>query len=64
MVQKTAKLAGFRARINAKCKECVYDSGSPGTWRKQVENCTSYGCPLYDIRPKAKYIDSKQSKAP
>ncbi len=54
MVQKTAKKTGFRARIDAKCKECIYDPTQAGSWRKQVENCTSYQCPLFDVRPKAK----------
>ncbi len=39
--------------IAAKCKECIYDPGSPGTWKAQVEECTSYSCPLYSHRPKS-----------
>ena len=54
MIQKTPKMTGFRARINAKCKECIHDSTQEGTWRKQVENCTSYNCPLFQVRPLAK----------
>ena len=42
----------LRAAINAKCKECIYDPGSGGgTWRQQVEACTSPKCPLYPVRP-------------
>ena len=42
----------LRAAINAKCKECIYDPiAGRGTWRQQVEACTSYRCPLYPVRP-------------
>ena len=38
--------------IKAKCKECIYDPiGGNGTWVEQIEGCTSYSCPLYDLRP-------------
>jgi len=44
----------MRAAINAKCRECIYDPmPGNGTWRQQVEACTSYGYPLYPLRPKA-----------
>ena len=45
---------GMRALINAKCCECIYDPDfrGAGTWRKQIEDCTSKNCPLYAIRPK------------
>lgn len=44
----------LRAAINAKCKECIYDPLSGGgTWRQQVEACTSYKCPLFPVRPVA-----------
>ena len=42
---------GFRARINAKCVECIYDPEAPGTWRHQAQACTSKGCPLFQVRP-------------
>lgn len=42
----------FRAYINAKCIDCIYDEQAPGTWRKQVELCTVEDCPLYSIRPR------------
>jgi hypothetical protein len=42
----------MRRAINAKCRECIYDPvGGTGTWRAQVEACTSYSCPLYPLRP-------------
>ena len=43
----------LRRAINEMCKSCIYDSHSEGTWRKQVENCTSPDCPLYPYRPLA-----------
>ena len=48
-------MSGMRAAINAMCRQCLYDphSGS-GTWRQQVEACTSPGCPLYPLRPVSK----------
>lgn len=42
----------MRAAINAKCRECIYDErGGAGTWRQQVEACTSLDCSLYPLRP-------------
>lgn len=37
--------------IDEKCKDCIYDPLAGGTWRQQVENCTSPDCPLYPYRP-------------
>lgn len=46
------KGTSLRGAINAKCKECIYDPmGGAGTWREQVEACTSRTCPLYPVRP-------------
>ena len=42
---------GLRARINQKCRDCIYDGENGGTWREQVYLCTIQGCPLWDIRP-------------
>lgn len=42
-----------RAAINAKCKDCIYDPMGGGSWREQVEACTSPDCPLYELRPKS-----------
>jgi len=36
--------------IDKMCKECIYDTGN-GSWREQVERCTSSKCPLYTHRP-------------
>ena len=42
----------FRMAINQKCIECIYDPiGGPGSWRSQVEACTSMACPLFPVRP-------------
>lgn len=46
----TARLS-MRDAINAKCKECIYDPISRGTWREQVSECTSGTCPLFPLRP-------------
>jgi len=57
----------LRAAINAKCKECIYDPiAGRGTWRQQVEACTSYACPLYPVRPTSKgaQADSGANSAP
>jgi hypothetical protein len=44
----------WRERVNAKCRDCIYDPKSGlGTWRQQVEACPSTSCPLWDIRPKS-----------
>jgi hypothetical protein len=38
--------------INDMCKMCIYDPKTPGTWREQVEACTSVkSCPLWAYRP-------------
>jgi len=54
-IHRLVKKGGLRARIDAKCCECIYDPYEAGTWRKQVENCTSLTCPLYDVRPVSEY---------
>jgi len=41
----------LRAAINAKCRECIYDSKDQGTWRQQVGACTCPKCPLFPHRP-------------
>jgi len=55
-VQLVAKLlskSGRAAAINAMCCTCIYDPvvAGHGSWRKQVEDCTSRTCPLYKYRP-------------
>ena len=41
----------LRKAINAMCKECIYDPGSDGTWKRQVAECVSRECPLFNVRP-------------
>lgn len=50
----------LRTAINAKCKDCIYDPLAGGTWRQQVDRCTSPECGLFDVRPRsssAKRVD-------
>lgn len=44
-------MASYKACVTKYCKECIYDDTQPGSWRKQVELCTSTQCPLYEVRP-------------
>ena len=43
----------LRAAVNKQCKDCIYDDrpNGAGTWRQQIEDCTSYDCSLYVVRP-------------
>ena len=49
MIQSTR--LSLRNAIDVKCKECVYDTYAPGTWRDQVKNCSGVNCPLFAVRP-------------
>jgi hypothetical protein len=44
---------GLRAAINRLCRQCLYDPHAAGTWRQQVEACTSSDCALYPVRPRS-----------
>jgi hypothetical protein len=58
------KRPGLRASINAFCRSCIYDPiGGTGTWRQQVEACTSPGCPLYAVRPVSTTAEDDPEKA-
>ena len=50
------KRPSMRGAINAMCKTCIYDpkAAGCGTWRQQVEACTSPNCPLFPLRPTSK----------
>ena len=37
--------------IDANCKDCNYDDLDVGTWRDQIERCSSPQCPFYEYRP-------------
>ena len=41
----------LRRAINAKCRDCIYDDAAPASVAVQVEICTSFACPLWDVRP-------------
>jgi hypothetical protein len=52
--------------INDKCKDCIYDPAVGGTWREQVQLCTSEkSCALWPYRPKTTkaVIEIRQAKA-
>ena len=53
LLAKLQSKPGRAAAINAMCCMCIYDpiSVGCGSWRKQVEDCTSTNCPLYKFRP-------------
>ncbi len=46
-----ARGLSMRDAINAKCRECIHDPLARGTWREQVQECTSAQCPLFPLRP-------------
>lgn len=46
------KNRSLREAIDRKCRDCVYDPCSPGSWRQQVTLCTVDLCPLHHVRPK------------
>jgi len=54
-------MTSLRKAINAKCKECLYDPYDKGTWRQQVQACTSPKCPLFAVRPLPIAKDSTNS---
>lgn len=51
----------LRKAIDTKCRECIYDDKSTGTWLKQVEECTAIGCPLYPVRPQTRQAKLAQN---
>lgn len=51
LIQKQAGKPGYKGKVAAKCIECLVDLCQPGSWRQQVENCSSPTCPLYEVRP-------------
>jgi len=52
----------MRKAINNHCKKCIYDEYSEGTWRAQVEGCTSKDCSLYQLRPITRISTEKRAK--
>jgi hypothetical protein len=57
----------LRSAIDAMCRYCIYDpGGGNGTWREQVQACSSANCPLHPVRPitvKAKLSAENASQA-
>jgi hypothetical protein len=51
---KKARKISLRNSINRFCRECLYDPRERGSWRQQVEACTSPECPLFPVRPRSK----------
>jgi len=59
-------MASFKKCIENYCKICTYDHTQPGTWREQVEACTTTSCPLWEVRPVSSattYADRKRRTA-
>jgi len=55
LISREKSKNGMRGKVNAQCISCIYDGECGiGTWRQQVEACTSTECPLYDVRPTSK----------
>ena len=50
-ITTTTSRASLRNLVNAKCRECIYDPLSRGTWREQVAACESANCALHQARP-------------
>lgn len=48
-VEAKASRPSLRQAINNQCKQCV--APDSGHWRKEVEGCQGYSCPLYQVRP-------------
>ncbi len=55
LIHKHTSKAGLRGKLDAKCIECIYDPVSLGSWRLQVDKCSSRGCPLHPVRATSKH---------
>lgn len=53
LIAQRVKRNSYKSLLEAKCIECLFEEGAKGNWRKQVEDCTSPGCPLFARRPKS-----------
>ncbi|AZI36526.1 hypothetical protein [Caenibius tardaugens] len=47
----TSQRTSLRAAINERCRECIVDPLSRGSWREQVAACVSSNCALHAVRP-------------
>lgn len=55
------KRVSLRKAVDAFCKSCIYDKGAEGSWLRQVTECVSTSCPLFEARPTCK-LDDKGEK--
>lgn len=46
-----------KTAIREKCKDCIYDEHSPGTWLQQVTACEDKACALWPVRPVRKMAE-------
>ena len=53
----------LRSSIDAKCRDCIYDSLEPGGWRQQVAACTCRDCPLFAVRPRPRSLIVRGERA-
>lgn len=62
LITRHANRKGLKGRITAMCISCIYDpyASGAGTWRKQIQDCTSKECPLFDVRPTSRYIEEDE----
>lgn len=44
-------MAAYKKHIEDKCRQCAYDPQDRGTWREQVERCSTKSCALWVVRP-------------
>ena len=51
-----------RMAIDAKCKDCNYDSCDRGTWRQQTESCVATDCPLWWHRPASATYEGHEAR--
>jgi hypothetical protein len=59
VIDNRASKPGLRGKIDAMCCYCIYDPYEAGTWRKQVDNCTAPGCPLFSVRPRSEGLKNE-----
>lgn len=48
------KVPSRKKAISGKCRDCIYDECSHGTWLQQVTACDSVDCALWVVRPMSK----------
>lgn len=61
--QPRAKGPSKKRAIWAMCRDCIYDPMGGGSWRQQVDACTSPECPLYQVRPRSTAREVVQKEA-